>query len=60
MKVRDLDRRVEYDCIIGFEGKLMIEWWTIDNGGRGEDIFVAKVVSVIVTRRALEQVSKVS
>ena len=55
-----LSERVEYDCIISFEVKLIGERWTIYSEGIKEDLFVTIVVSETVTRHGLEQLSKVS
>ena len=50
--------RVEPDCKVGVEVKLMGEWWSVESEGRREDDFVTTVVSETTTRRGLKQMVK--
>ena len=52
--------RVESDCLVVVEGKLMGEWWTMESGRRREDDFLTTVMSKAATQRGLKQVVKLS
>ena len=59
-KMSGLGRRVEHDCKVGVEVKLIREQWKMESGGRREDDFVKTVVSEATIQCGLEQVVKVS